>query len=154
MEISQDSPGKKIKVTAVSHPLAQQSFMVRSAALVSGGIIYGADLISAGLEKGSDYAIKNMKPVETGVQFSPTTKQNIKRIHGMSQTAAKYSSRTTGAISSVAHGIGSAVRGKKEKKDRSKPGFKNRSLAAFDLIMESVDQSTKQGITFFATMHL
>lgn len=60
----------------------------------------------------ANYYIANSKPSAEPIVFSDTTKQNFKRIHNISGTAVKVTSKTTGLIHQTVEKLADRVAGK------------------------------------------
>ncbi|KIO28151.1 hypothetical protein M407DRAFT_243121 [Tulasnella calospora MUT 4182] len=93
----------------------EQDFILRSAQFISRGIVFATDMLGKGMGMASEYYVKNTTPNAQPMVFSESTKQNIKRIHGISGQAVKVSTRTTGMIHSLIDKAADRVTGSKPK---------------------------------------
>jgi len=71
---------------------------MRTAGLISRGIVLATSAITTGMSSASNYYISHSNPTAKPVQFSPRTRANVQRIHKISGTAVTVTAKTTGAI--------------------------------------------------------
>jgi spartin len=148
IDITPDPYTRKNRIT-VSPAMAEyqtQSTLVRTAEMISSGIVYSSNALSKGINSSVNWYINKRPSSELPVTFQPTTVERVRKIHNLSNSAVSISAKATGLIASAAHSLGSGVRRKlgSEDKPGKKPSFLNKSLIAFETIADSIDTSTKQ----------
>ena len=142
----------------------KDSKIVQGGNYISGGIIYAGDYLGKSLLKGSDWFKTHTQATETDVQFSATTKANVRRIHTYTTHASKVSARTLGKVADLAERAGGRVLGGKKKSPASttttsnekkqseetatsaskkKPGFLTQSAYAVHNVWEALDSAGK-----------
>jgi spartin len=149
IDISSDSKTHKntLTVSPVPAEYRNQSTIIRTADMISSGILFTSNAVSKGIDSSVNWYIKKRPTSELPVKFQPTTLERVRRIHTLSNSAVAVSAKATGFLASAAHSLGSGIR-QKLVDDKQRPGKKpsllNKSLIAFETIADSLDTSTKQ----------
>jgi spartin len=150
IDISEDPKTHQNTITVTPAPddYRTKSSIVRTADLISSGIMFSSNTISSGINSTANWYIKKRPTTELPVAFQPTTLERVRKIHHLSNSAVTMSAKATGFIASTAHSLGAGVRHRLGGEDKSgkgkKPSFLNKSLIAFETIADSLDNSTKQ----------
>lgn len=145
----------------------KDSRIVQGGNYISGGILYAGDYLGKSLLKGSDWVKTHTAATETDVQFSATTKANVRRIHSYTTHASRVSAKTLGKVAALAERAGGRVLGGSKKKPSSssstsekpgaagsesesvggkkqkKPGFLTQSAYAVHNVWEALDSAGK-----------
>lgn len=105
------------------------------------------------IQNQADAFTHKTEPVANPVTFTPATHERIRRINQFSSKAAGLSSSTVGSITKVTQNLASNIRRKDGKargydKDGNmvetyKPGILNKSLMAFNTIVDGAEQAGK-----------
>jgi spartin len=145
------------------HPAYKKSTIVNSATKASRLLITTSDLVTKTLQNQADSFTKNTKPVEP-MTFNPSTHDRIRRINTFSTKAASMSAATVGSISKVAQNFGATVTSRTSKDGRArgydkdgnviasyKPGVLNKSLMAFNTVVDGIEQAGKTLLTGTST---
>ncbi len=116
-------------------------------------LITTSDYVGKMLQGQADSFTHKTEPVANPVTFTPATHERIRRINQYSSKAAGLSSSTVGSISKVTQNLASNIRRKDGKargydKDGNmvesyKPGILNKSLMAFNTIVDGAEQAGK-----------
>lgn len=136
------------------HPAFKKSHLVSSASRASQLLITTSSIVSNTLAHSADSFTRNTKPVAKPVTFSPSTHAHIRRINTFSTKAASMSAAGVGAISKVAQNMGANFAIRKDGKARGydkdgniidsyRPGILNKSLMAFNTVVDGVEQAGK-----------
>lgn len=110
------------------------------------------------MQSQADSFTRNTKPNATPVTFNPTTHEHIRRINNFSRKAAGMSAATVGHIGKVAQNVGASLTNRKDGKSRGydkdgnpidtyKPGVLNKSLMAFNTVVDGIEQAGRQLLT-------
>ena len=136
---------------SVAQAAPEDSNIVRGGHYISTGILYGANAIATGLQKGSVWVNSRSAPTEKDVEFSAITKSGTRRIHQVSSGVGKISSKTVSAIAAVAEKAGGKVAGhgkpvdpKDPSKGNKKHGVLSQSAFALITVLEALDHGGKQ----------
>ena len=140
------------------HPAYKKSSIVNMGHKASRLLVTGSDYISSTLMSQADSFTKNTDPVAKPLTFKPTTHEHIRRINHVSTKAASFSSATVGSIGKIAQGLGSTVGIRKDGRARGydkdgnmvetyKPGVLNKSLMAFNTVVDGVEQAGRTLLT-------
>lgn len=130
------------------HPTYKKSFLVSNACKASRLIITTSDVIAKGLQSGTEAFTHRTKPVTNPVTFTPATQDRIRRINRFSSKAADISATTVAQINRLAQNVGASLAGKQygsghDKNgnpiDSYKPSFINRSLMAFNTVVDGIE---------------
>ncbi|KAI8807072.1 senescence-associated protein-domain-containing protein [Cladochytrium replicatum] len=102
-------------VSAESTPLKDRPrvarYIIKGSELLSNGIVKGSELIGTGMHSASQAVQKRLPSAATPATLSPSTKDNIRRIHTLSSRAVGVTKATTGAvIGTVGTVVGAVVR--------------------------------------------
>lgn len=139
------------------HPAYKKSSIVNSATTASRLLITTSDYVSKTLASQADNFTKSTKPVKP-VTFAPTTHNHIRRVNTFSTKAASMSATTVGTIANFAQNLGASVAVRKDGKSRGydkdgnivetyKPGMLNKSLMAFNLVVDGAEQAGRNLLT-------
>ncbi|WKT48707.1 Senescence/spartin-associated, C-terminal [Fusarium oxysporum f. sp. vasinfectum] len=158
--------GQNISVQPVSqpwaemdmHPAYKKSTIVNSASKASRLIVTTSDVVSRTLQSQADNFTKNTKPLAKPVTFAPTTHAHIRRINNFSNKAATFSATTVGTIGNMAQNLGATVTRRKDGRARGydkdgnaidtyKPGVLNKSLMAFNTVVDGIEQAGRNLLT-------
>jgi spartin len=125
----------------------RNSTIVTKAAQASRLIIASSEYVAKTLETGAEHFTHTTKPNAKPMTFTPTAKENIRRVHSFSSGAAGMSSKVVGHVSKYAQDIGAALLKHTNSDDKGpdgkprEPGLLNKSMMAFSTISSSVDQA-------------
>jgi spartin len=148
IDIAEDPSTHKnmLRVSPAMVDYRAQSSLIRTADMISSGIVFSSNTISKGIESSANWYISKRPTSDLPVTFQPTTLERVRKIHNLSNSAVAISSKATGLLASAAHSLGSGVRRtlRSEDKPGKKPSLLNKSLIAFETIADSIDTSTKQ----------
>lgn len=164
VEISLPAEGSQsIAVHALStedemHPAFKKSTIVSTASKASRLLITTSDYVSKTMQSQADGFTQKTKPVAKPVTFTPTTHERIRRINQFSTRAAGLSAATVGSIGKVAQNFGAHVTKRKDGSARGydkegkaladyKPGVLNKSLMAFNTVVDGVEQAGRNLLT-------
>ncbi|KAF4979754.1 hypothetical protein FZEAL_4111 [Fusarium zealandicum] len=158
--------GQNISVQPVSqayidkemHPAYKKSTIVSSASKASRLIVTTSDVVSRTLQSQATSFTKNTKPVAKPVTFAPTTHDHIRRINTFSTKAATFSASTVGTLGNLAQNLGATVTRRKDGRARGfdkdgnaidtyKPGMLNKSLMAFNTVVDGMEQAGRNLLT-------
>lgn len=116
-------------------------------------MITTSDYVGKMLQNQADSFTHKTEPVSKPVTFTPATHERIRRINQFSSKAAGLSATTVGSITKVTQNLASNIRRKDGKargydKDGNmvesyKPGMLNKSLMAFNTIVDGAEQAGK-----------
>ncbi len=140
------------------HPAYRKSSLVGHATKASRLLITTSDYVGKVLQNQADSFTHSTKPVTKPVTFKPTTQAHIRRINQFSTKAAGLSSATVGSISKIAQNFGANVSRRKDGKARGydkegnvidsyKPGVLNKSLMAFNTVVDGMEQAGRNLLT-------
>lgn len=140
------------------HPAYKKSTIVNSATKASRLIVTTSDVVSRTLQSQADSFTKNTKPNAKPVTFAPSTHDRIRRINNISDRAATFSSATVGTIGNIAQNFGASVTRRKDGRARGfdkdgnaidtyKPGMLNKSLMAFNTVVDGIEQAGRNLLT-------
>ncbi|KLO16446.1 hypothetical protein SCHPADRAFT_995125, partial [Schizopora paradoxa] len=110
-EESAQDEGEEEEVHVRTIPYDEDDWMMRSAHLLSRGIIHTTTLLTSSMSAASSYYVSKATPNETPLQFSETTKTTIARVHHLSGEAVRVTKRTTGLINRAVEGAASRLGG-------------------------------------------
>ncbi|ROT41793.1 hypothetical protein SODALDRAFT_335794 [Sodiomyces alkalinus F11] len=147
-------PASQEYMDMAMHPAYKKSSLVSSASRASRLIVTSSDIIAKGLQSGAEAFAHNTTPVAKPVTFNPATHEHIRRINRFSSKAADMSATTVGQISRVAQNVGASLAGKKTGAgsgydedgnpiESYKPGLLNRSLMAFNTVVDGIELAGK-----------
>lgn len=133
------------------HPAYRKSNLVAGATRASQLLITTSDMVTRGLQAGADSFTRSTQPVKP-VTFNPTTHDHIRRINTLSTKAAGLSAATVGTISKYAQNFGANMTRRKDGGTRGydrdgnpidsyKPGVLNKSLMAFNTVIDGAEQA-------------
>ncbi|KKA27092.1 hypothetical protein TD95_001130 [Thielaviopsis punctulata] len=140
------------------HPAYNNSTLVGGAKKASRLIVTTSDLITRTLQNQADSYTKRTERTSQPVTFDASTHNHIRRINQISAKAASMSAITVGHISKVAQNLGANFSRKKDGASRGydangnineayKPGLLNKSLMAFNTVVDGIDHATRTFIT-------
>ncbi|KAL2204825.1 hypothetical protein CC79DRAFT_1292991 [Sarocladium strictum] len=140
------------------HPAFKKSHLVSGASRASQLLITTTTLVTNTLASQADNFTKNTKPVAKPVTFSPSTHSHIRRINTFSGKAASMSAAGVGAVSKVAQNLGANFALRKDGRARGydkdgnlidsyRPGILNKSLMAFNTVVDGMEQAGKNLLT-------
>ncbi|EJD06257.1 uncharacterized protein FOMMEDRAFT_18403 [Fomitiporia mediterranea MF3/22] len=158
---SDEELARRTEVYVHPVPIEQQDMLMKTASLISRGIVLATDALTTGMGVASSFYIAHTKPNEKPLEFSERTRGHVQRVHKISGKAVDVTARTTGLIHDA---IGKAVdymsgsnKGKGRVVDQSRshiplaPGappprlpLKNRIFLSTDMLLTTVEQSAKQ----------
>ncbi|KAF1738474.1 Spartin [Beauveria bassiana] len=135
------------------HPAYKKSTLVSGATRASRLLITTSDYVGKMLQNQADSFTHKTEPVANPVTFTPATHERIRRINQFSSKAAGLSASTVGSISKVTQNLASNIRRKDGKArgydkdgnmiDSYKPGILNKSLMAFNTIVDGAEHAGK-----------
>ncbi|KGQ04505.1 Spartin [Beauveria bassiana D1-5] len=135
------------------HPAYKKSTLVSGATRASRLLITTSDYVGKLLQNQADSFTHKTEPVANPVTFTPATHERIRRINQFSSKAAGLSASTVGSISKVTQNLASNIRRKDGKArgydkdgnmiDSYKPGILNKSLMAFNTIVDGAEHAGK-----------
>ena len=139
------------------HPAYKKSHLVSGASKASQLLITTSDIVTRTISSQANNFTKSTKPVKP-VTFNPTTHDHIRRINTFSTKAAGLSSATVGTITKYAQNFGANITKRKEGHSRGydkdgnpietyKPGVLNKSLMAFNTVVDGVEQAGRNLLT-------
>jgi spartin len=140
------------------HPAYKKSTIVSSASKASRLIVTTSDFVSKTMQSQANSFTKNTKPVAKPVTFEQTTHDRVRRINHFSTKAATMSATTVGAIGHVAQNFGAGITRRKDGRSRGfdkdgtpidtyKPGVLNKSLMAFNTVVDGIEQAGRNLLT-------
>lgn len=140
------------------HPSYKKSSLVSSASKASRLIVTTSDMVTKALQTQADSFAKNTKPVAQPVTFTPAAHEHIRRINHISSKAAHLSATTVGRIGKIAQNVGASLTKKKDGGARGydangnpidsyKPGVLNKSLMAFNTVVDGIEQAGRNLLT-------
>jgi len=152
IQISQD--GKRIEVVPISddylelanHPAYRDSTIVQNAAAATRLLVTGTGYISNLMTSNAEKFTQKTKAAEKPLTFSPVAHQRVRKINGMTQSVAEFSSKTVGQAAKVTQNLTARVAGRGERKgkpDDYKPGILNKSMIAFSTVADGIATSGK-----------
>lgn len=136
------------------HPAYKKSTIVSTASKASRLLVTTSDYVTKTIQSQADGFTQKTKPVT----FTPTTHARIRRINQFSTKAAGLSAATVGSIGKVAQNFGAHVTKRKDGSSRGydkdgrivesyKPGVLNKSLMAFNTVVDGVEQAGRTLLT-------
>jgi spartin len=134
------------------HPVYQNSTIVQTSAMASRLIVTGSNKIANALLSRADTFTQTTKPQPKPITFSPAAYDRIRKINHLSSSAVGLSSKTVGHIERIAQNIGTTLAHRKTSESSSrlgeppaefKPGVMNKSLIAFNTLMDGLEQSAR-----------
>ncbi|KAL5490682.1 hypothetical protein ACEPAI_5516 [Sanghuangporus weigelae] len=140
-------------------PLDQQDTIMKTASIISRGMVFATDAINAGIGAASSLYISHAKPNERPLEFSDRTRGNVRRMHKISGNAVDVTAKTTGLIHGALERAVDHISGSDKKKAKgrattptpSAPGsppprlpLKNRLFLATDMLLTTAENSAKQ----------
>ncbi|KAI6779908.1 Spartin-like protein [Emericellopsis cladophorae] len=139
------------------HPAYKKSTIVSGASKASQLLVTTSDFVTRTMSTQADNFTKSTQPVKP-VTFQPTTHEHIRRINTLSTKAAGLSTATVGTISKYAQNFGASVAKRKDGSARGydkdgnpidtyKPGVLNKSLMAFNTVVDGVEQAGRNLLT-------
>ncbi|KAM4058984.1 senescence-associated protein [Hirsutella rhossiliensis] len=140
------------------HPAFKKSTIVSTASKASRLLITTSDYVTKTMQSQADGFTHKTKPAAKPVTFTPTTHAHIRRINQFSTKAAGLSAATVGSIGKVAQNFGAHVTKRKDGSARGydkegkaianyKPGVLNKSLMAFNTVVDGVEQAGRNLLT-------
>lgn len=134
------------------HPSYKKSSMVNTASKASRLIVTGSDFISKTMLNQADNFARSTQPTAQPVTFTPAAHQRIRRINTFSTKAAHVSATTVGHIGKLAQNVGAGLARKKDGGGRGydaegnpidtyKPGLLNKSLMAFNTVVDGAEHA-------------
>lgn len=133
------------------HPAYKKSSLVTKATEASQLFVTTSDFLTRNMASGADSFTKSTQPVKP-VTFNPSTHERIRRINTFSTKAAGLSASTVGSITKYAQNFGATISKRKGGGSRGfdaqgnpidsyKPGVLNKSLMAFNTVVDGVEQA-------------
>lgn len=143
------------------HPAYQKSTIVSKATQASQLFITSSDYVTRTLQNQADSFTKSTQPVKP-VTFTPTTHAHIRRINTFSGKAAGLSSAAVSTVTKYAQNLGAGIAKRKDGSARGydkdgnaietyRPGVLNKSLMAFNTVVDGVEQAGRNLLTGGAT---
>jgi spartin len=140
------------------HPSYKKSSLVSRASKASRLIVTTSDLIAKTLQSQANTFTQNTKPNAKPVTFTPAAHDRVRRINQFSNKAMSMSSTTVGQIGNLAQNFGATMVRKKDGGGRGydaegnpiegyKPGLLNKSLMAFNTVVDGVEQAGRNLLT-------
>ncbi|KAG6116125.1 hypothetical protein E4U13_002089 [Claviceps humidiphila] len=140
------------------HPAYKKSTIVNMGMRASRLLITTSDYVAHTLSSQAENYAKNTQPNTKPVTFTPTTHAHIRRINHFSTKAAGLSASTVGSISKVAQNFGANLSKRKDGRARGfdkdgkpidtyKPGMLNKSLMAFNTVVDGMEQAGRSLLT-------
>jgi spartin len=132
-------------------PQYQGSSIVQNAAAASRLIVTTSSHIGNMFASSAESFTQKTRP-QKPVVFTQTTHNRVRKIGGFTTGAATLSNKTVGQVSKIAQNIGGTVSGRTKKvrsnpDDFGKPGILNKSMIAFNTIMDGVSYGGKHLLT-------
>lgn len=151
-------PASEVYVETPYHPAYNKSTLVSSASKASRLIVTTSDMVSRTLQSQADNFTQKTKPVSKPVTFKPATHTHVRRINTFSGKAAGLSAATVGSIGKVAQNLGAGLTRRKDGRSRGydkdgnpidtyKPGVLNKSLMAFNVVVDGLEQAGRTLLT-------
>jgi len=139
------------------HPAYKKSSLVNRATFASQLFVTSSDYVARTLQSQADNFTKTTKPVKP-VTFTPTTHAHIRRINTYSGKAAGLSSAAVTTVSKYAQNFGANLAKRKDGTARGydkdgnvidtyKPGVLNKSLMAFNTVVDGMEQAGRTLLT-------
>lgn len=136
------------------HPAYQKSTIVQTSAMASRLIVTGSTKIANALLTRADTFTQTTKPNPKPITFSPAAHDRIRKINYISSSALGLSSKTVGQIERVAQNLGATLSRRKgieassgrqggEPSADFKPGVMNKTLIAFNTLMDGLEQGAR-----------
>lgn len=163
IQLPAEGQGNQIQVSNVSeeylgmarHPAYAKSTIVQTSARASRLIVAGSTAIANAMATGADKYTKNHQPNPKPMTFTPATRERVRQIHSLTDTAVGISSKTLGQLTRHAQNMGARLAGNTKVRDPKgfkdgkpdtgyKPGILNKSMIAFSTIADGVDQAGRQ----------
>ncbi|KJZ72987.1 hypothetical protein HIM_07559 [Hirsutella minnesotensis 3608] len=140
------------------HPAYKKSTIVSTASKASHLIITTSDYITKTMQSQADSFTQKTQPNAKPMTFTPAAHERIRRINHFSNKAAGLSAATVGSIGKVAQNFGAHVTRRKDGNARGfdkngnaiatyKPGYLNKSLMAFNTVVDGVEQAGRTLLT-------
>lgn len=144
------------------HPAYKKSTIVSMGMRASRLLITTSDYVSSALHGQAENFTKSTEPVAKPVTFTPTTHSHIRKINQFSNKAAGLSATTVGSIAKVAQNLGANLSRRKDGKARGydkdgniidtyKPGVLNKSLMAFNTVVDGMEHAGRSLLTSTST---
>ncbi|QUC16785.1 uncharacterized protein UV8b_01026 [Ustilaginoidea virens] len=144
------------------HPAYKKSSIVNMGVRASRLLITTSDCVAQALNNQADHLTKKTQPNTKPVTFTPTTRAHIRKINQYSNKAAGLSAATVGSIVKVAQSFGAALSRRKDGRARGydkdgnvvetyKPGMLNKSLMAFNTVVDGMEQAGRSLLTSTTT---
>lgn len=151
------APAPSEYVEREMHPAYKKSSIVAKATAASQLFVTSSDYVSRTLHTQADSFTKTTKPVKP-VTFTPTTHAHIRRINTFSGKAAGLSSAAVGTVSKYAQNLGANIAKRKDGSARGydkdgnaidtyQPGVLNKSLMAFNTVVDGMEQAGRTLLT-------
>lgn len=139
------------------HPAYKKSTIVSRATQASQLLVTTSDFVTRSMASGADSFTKKTQPVKP-MTFQPSTHDHIRRINTFSTNVAGLSSATVGSITKYAQNFGANIAKRKNGNARGfdkdgnpidtyKPGVLNKSLMAFNTVVDGVEQAGRNLLT-------
>lgn len=139
------------------HPAYKKSSIVNRATAATQLLVTTSDYVSRTLQSQADSFTKTTRPVKP-VTFAPTTHAHIRRINTFSGKAAGLSSAAVGTVSKYAQNLGANIAKRKDGSARGydkdgvaidtyRPGVLNKSLMAFNTVIDGVEHAGRTLLT-------
>ncbi|KAK2072447.1 hypothetical protein P8C59_006803 [Phyllachora maydis] len=141
------------------HPAYRKSKIVSNAAAASRLIVTGSEMVSKVLVNQADSFAQKTQPAKQPLTFKPSVREHIRRINTVTVGAKGLSTKAVGKIGNVAQNLGASLaRSKKDGGGRGydpdgqplenyKPGLLNKSLMAFNTVVDGVEQAGRNLLT-------
>ncbi|GAB0137564.1 hypothetical protein EsDP_00005824 [Epichloe bromicola] len=134
------------------HPAYKKSTIVNMGLRASRLLITTSDYVAHTLNNQAESYAKNSQPNAKPVTFTPTTHERIRKMNQFSTKAACLSASTVGSIAKVAQNLGANLSKRKDGRARGydkdgnvidtyKPGMLNKSLMAFNTVVDGMEQA-------------
>ena len=144
-------------VGADMHPAYKKSRLVSQATKAGQLFVTTSDYVTRTMSFQADSFTQKTEPVKP-ITFNPTAREGIRRINTLSTKAAGLSSATVGSISKYAQNFGATITKRKEGHARGydkdgnvietyKPGVLNKSLMAFNTVVDGMEQAGRNLLT-------
>ncbi|KAK2616842.1 hypothetical protein QQS21_000220 [Conoideocrella luteorostrata] len=144
------------------HPAYKKSTIVGMGMKASRLLITTSDYVAHTLNSQADNFTKKTQASTKPVTFTPTTHDHIRKINQFSTKAAGLSAATVGSIAKVAQNFGANLSKRKDGRARGydkdgneidtyKPGMLNKSLMAFNTVVDGMEQAGRSLLTSTTT---
>ncbi|KAH8114176.1 senescence-associated protein-domain-containing protein [Phellopilus nigrolimitatus] len=154
-----DRPDRPTEVYIHPVPIEQQDTLMKTASLISRGLVFATNTLTTGFGAASSYYVAHSTPAAKPLVFSESTRGHVRRAHMVSGKAVTVTAKTTALIHealeyAVRYASGSDKgKGKENQQSvvRTAPGapppplpLRNRIFLSTDMLLTTVENSAKQ----------